>query len=155
MVDIERGEFDWSRMTSLQTGRFGELIAMTAFLRHAFDVYSTEVDERGVDFIARRPDGPFYEVQVKTLRALEYMFMRKSVFPLRDSMLACFVLLLDGVAPRLFLIPSLAWRQPDALLVERNYEGLKSQPEWGVNLSKRNLSMLDRFDFDQAVESLG
>jgi hypothetical protein len=68
-------------MSRLQVGRYGEMAAMMAFLVHGFDVYSTEVDERGIDFVTRRTDAPFYEVQVKTLRALDYTFMRKSTFP--------------------------------------------------------------------------
>lgn len=141
-------------MSRLQVGRYGEMAAMMAFLVHGFDVYSMEVDERGIDFVTRRPDAPFYEVQVKTLRALDYTYMRKSTFPLRGSMLACLVLLLDGQPPALFLIPSVAWQQPTPVLVDRDYEGLKSPPEWGISLSQRNLPLIDQYAFDEVIKGL-
>jgi hypothetical protein len=43
-------------------------------------------------------------------------------------------LLEPGRRPQLYLIPSLDWQTPDAVLVDRNYEGAASAPEWGVNL---------------------
>jgi hypothetical protein len=33
-------------------------------------------------------------------------------------------------SPSLYLIPFIAWNQPDSLLVSRDYEGKKSKPEW-------------------------
>jgi hypothetical protein len=152
--DTEPLGLRWGHMSKMQTGRYGEMAAMMAFIAHGFDVYSTEVDERGVDFICRRPDGSFYEVQVKTLRALDYAFMRKAVFPLRDSMVLCLVLLLDGEAPALYLIPSMAWATPDAMLVDRDYEGLKSAPEYGISLTKRNMALLEQYEFDRAIRPL-
>jgi hypothetical protein len=39
--------------------------------------------------------------------------------------------------------------------VSRDYEGLKSKPEWGLQLSHRNLSMLESFAFGVLIETLG
>ena len=42
----------------------------------------------------------------------------------------------------------------DALLVNRDYESKKSKPEWGLNLAKTNMSLLDRFSFEKIVPTL-
>ncbi len=57
----------------------------------------------------------------------------------------------DGELPSLYLIPATDWRSPNALLVDRDYEGLKSRPEWGINLSRRNLGLLEQYGFDRAI----
>jgi len=64
------------------------------------------------------------------------------------------VLLEENQPPDLYVIPATAWRFPNALLVSRDYEGLKSKPEWGVQLSGRNRPLLAPYGFDAAVLSL-
>lgn len=34
------------------------------------------------------------------------------------------------------------------------YEGKKSKPEWGVNISRKNMSLLHPFAFDTTVKTL-
>lgn len=56
--------------------------------------------------------------------------------------------------PALYLVPSISWLKPNALFVSRDYEGKKSEPEWGLNLSRRNLYLLDPFAFENVVKDL-
>ena len=53
----------------------------------------------------------------------------------------------DGELPNLYLIPTVEWHRPNALLVGHDYEGLKSKPEWGLNLSHKNLDLLEQYKF--------
>jgi len=46
------------------------------------------------------------------------------------------------------------WSEPNALLVSHEYPGKKSKPEWGLNLSQKNLPLLAKFSFDMAVQDL-
>ncbi len=147
-------KYDWDRLNHLQLGRYAEYYAKMEFTLYGFDVYTSEVDDRGIDFVIRRDVDRYYDVQVKSARRLNYIFIRKDVFALRDSLLAAVVLFQRYELPQLYLIPSIAWQQPDALLVSRDYEGKKSKPEWGFNLSQRNLPLLERFAFDRIVQTL-
>jgi hypothetical protein len=52
------------------------------------------------------------------------------------------------------MIPSFVWKEKNALFVSRDYEGLKSKPEWGLNISKKNMALLETFRFEQVTESL-
>jgi len=47
---------------------------MAEFLRWGLEVYSTEVDERGIDLLVRNNAGNIYDVQVKSSRNLNYIF---------------------------------------------------------------------------------
>ncbi len=112
-------------------------------------------DDRGIDFIIRKQVDRYFDVQVKSVRGFNYVFMRKSTFDLRPTLLLAFVLLSEGRAPDLYLIPATAWMALNALFVGRDYgEGKKSPPEWGLNLSARNLHLLEPYRFDQVVASL-
>lgn len=60
----------------------------------------------------------------------------------------------DGFLPDLFLIPSVVWKTPNKVFVSRDYEELKSEPEWGINISERNIQKLEPFRFDLTVRDV-
>lgn len=124
------------------------------FTLHSFDVYSAEVDDKGIDFVIRKSEGCYYDVQVKSARGLSYIFFHKEKLIPRENLLAAVVLFSDGAEPTLYLIPSTVWLEPNALFVSRDYEGKKSKPEWSLALSKRNLALLAPFSFEDTVGSL-
>lgn len=144
----------WSALTSQQVGRYAEYFVKMEFTLYGFDVYSAEIDDKGIDFVVRRDTQTYYDVQVKSARGLNYIFLRKDKFELRPNLLAAVVLLADGQSPALYLIPSLTWEQPTALFVDRNYVGGKSEPEWGLNFSQRNMAALEPFRFENMVDAL-
>lgn len=121
---------------------------------YGFQVYETEVDDRGVDFVTRYMRGPFLEIQVKALRSKGYAFMEKSKFRPDDRLYLALGLLHEGHPPDLYLIPSSVWLIPDAIFVDRNYDGLKSRPEWGVNVSKKNIGALEPYLFASSIERI-
>ena len=71
----------WNSLNTQQIGAYAEYFVKMELTMHGFQVYSTEVDDRGIDFVARRESGPFIEVQVKSLRSMGYVFMQKTKFP--------------------------------------------------------------------------
>jgi len=135
-------------------GRYAEYFVKMEFTLFGFDVYAAEVDDRGIDFVIRKGDNSYYDVQVKSVRRLNYIFFPKDKFRPRANLLAAIVLFFNGEVPQLYLIPSTAWLEPNALLVSHDYEGKKSKPEWGLNLSKKNLLRLAQFAFDEVIQRL-
>ena len=61
------GRYDWSRLDKLQVGRYGEYLAKMEFTLLGFDVYGTEVDNKGTDFVIRRGADRFHDIQVKAV----------------------------------------------------------------------------------------
>lgn len=47
-------EYDWSRLTHLQVGRFAGYFVKMEFTLYGFDVYQAEVDDKGIDFVIRK-----------------------------------------------------------------------------------------------------
>lgn len=147
----------WSRLNRQQLGTYAEYFVKMELTMYGFEVYGTEVDDRGIDFIARWPGDAFIEIQVKSLRATGYVFMPKDKFTPRPSLYLAFVRFEEGRGPDLYLIPSMEWPEQakaGGLFADRSYEGLQSAPEWGLNISRKHLPDLARYGFDTAITKL-
>lgn len=139
--------WDWAKLKPLQVGRYGEYLAKMEFTLIGLDVYGSEVDDKGIDFLLRAEPDRYWDVQVKTIRNMSYVFFQKSKFRIRPNLLAAVVHLVQGKPPACYLIPATAWLEPDGVLVDRDYQEGKSEPEYGINISKKNLPALERFRF--------
>lgn len=146
----------WSRLNTQQVGAYFEYFMKMEFTMYGFEVYTAEVDDRGVDFVARRDKGVFVEVQAKSLRDFGYVFMRKAHFTPSNSLYVALGLLEDGQEPQAFLVPSLVWTTPDGIFVDRNYDGpgQKSAPEWGINFSRKSLEALRQYSLNTMLRRL-
>lgn len=123
------------------------------FTLYGFDVYTAEVDDKGIDFVIRKGQR-YFDVQVKSVRNNNYIFFRKSKFKIRNNLLAAVLLFYPGEPPKAFLIPSLAWRNENSMFKNREYEGKKSPAEWGLNITKTNLQLLNDYHFDKKIEQI-
>lgn len=147
------GKHGWNRLNPLQLGRYAEYFAKVEFTMFGFDVSTAEVDDRGIDFV-REGNDCYYDVQVKSCRGLKYIFFAMDKFSPRTNLLAAIVLFTNGESSQLYLIPSEAGLQPNALLVSHDHGGKRSKPEWGLKLSRKNFPLLRHFFFERVVEKL-
>lgn len=143
----------WKHLNGMQLGKYAEYLVKMEFLKHGIDVFTAEVDDKGIDMVIRIDKNTFHDIQVKSSRKFNYIFMAKSKFELRENLYAAIVLFNDK-SPDFFLIPSTEWKIPNALLRDRDYEGKKSAPEYGINLSKKNLTILETYRFETIISQL-
>lgn len=143
---------NWSKLTGLQLGRYAEYYAKMELTSYGFDVYTSEVDDHGVDFVAKAPNtSTFYEVQVKSVRDYNYTSIQKNKMPeLIGSRLVCYMHFVDGKLPDVFIIPAKAWAEPNAVLVNREY----TKAEWGVNISRKNYHLLDKYKIEVQLPNI-
>jgi hypothetical protein len=146
--------YDWGRLNRFQLGRYAEYMVAMEFTLYGFEVYRTEVDDRGIDYVIRKDGNVYYDVQVKSSRGMNYVFFPKDKFSLRSNLLAAIVLFFQSETPQLYLVPATAWQKLDALLRSNDYVGKKSKPDWGLNISGKNMPLLARFTFDRVVKGL-
>ena len=59
---------DWSKLNNIQLGRYAEYYAKMEFASYGFEVYTSEVDDHGIDFIAKTKNSRYLEIQVKSVR---------------------------------------------------------------------------------------
>ena len=146
---------NWNDLSPLQLGRYAEYFAKMEFASYGLEVYTTEVDDHGVDFIVKDKNGRFCEIQVKSLRGKGYVFTPKSKFDISNKNLYLTLLIFEhGKLPDIFLIPSQAWEVPNDVFVDRKYDkpGQTSKPEYGINISQRNYEILEIFKFEESVK---
>ena len=154
MADEIRPKFDWARLTHLQVGRYGEYFVKMEFTLLGFDVYGTEVDDKGIDLVVRTGVDQFYDVQVKTVSRSKYVYFPKHTFEPRPKLLAALVLLEQGKPPEPYLIPAVSWLNPNELLISRDYVGKTSKPEWGITLTGKSRPLLEEFAFELQAAKL-
>lgn len=147
----------------LHLGRIGELLMQAEFIKNGFDVFSTEVDDKGVDLVVKNEHGEYFDIQVKTSNQT-YVFMRKEVFKPRTNLYVA-LLILDKKENQFFiLIPSLDFKNKllPTFLVDKKYEGvnkkgekLKSAPEYGIYTSNVHLDkIIERYTFSKIIGNL-
>jgi hypothetical protein len=145
---------DWTRLNALQLGRYAEYFAKMEFASYGLEVYTSEVDDRGIDFVVRDLHGRFCEIQVKSIRGMGYAFMQKSKFNIENRNLYLTLLVFEqNRLPDIFLIPSEVWLDPNEVFVDRDYDkpGQISKPEYGVNISRKNWPILERYAFSEQI----
>lgn len=146
-----KDEFGWETMTAAQLGRYGEYYAKMQFARAGLDIYTAEVDDKGIDFVVRASSERYLEIQVKSVRKWNYVYMRKKHLALHPNRFLALVAVVDEQDPHLFMIPTLRWKKPDELFKSYDYEGKKSAPEWGLALSKTKAPKLKPFKLEETL----
>ena len=140
----------WSELNPLQLGKYAEYYAKMEFASYGYDVYTSEVDDHGVDFVIKDGNGKFYEVQVKSILKAKYVFIQQDKIVLDDKHLVCLLCFKDGELPDIYIVPATAWLSPNDALVVRNYSkpGQKSKPEYGINITKKAQPLLEPYRAD-------
>ena len=143
---------NFTSLSPFSIGRIAEYWAKLALTLKGYDVYTSEVDDKGIDFVAKNSLGNFINVQVKSARleSTSYIFIAKKAewenALKRNDLFLALVLFQNNEYPRFYLIPSTAWKKENDLLRDRKYDkGQKSVPEWGLNISKKNLTLLEAY----------
>lgn len=146
----------WSKLSHLQLGRYGEYYAKMEFTSFGFDVYTSEVDDHGIDFVVKSNSGVFYEVQVKSVRNDNYVFIRKDKLVLDDKHLICYIRFNDNELPDCYVFPATVFIDPDgSLFSSKDYVGLKSKPEYGISTKKKeNLKKLQKYKTDHYLDTI-
>ncbi|MGO9499503.1 MAG: hypothetical protein ACLQA5_22755, partial [Solirubrobacteraceae bacterium] len=84
----------------------------------------------------RTPSGRSVEVFVSTQRLGGYVFWTKRRFQPASHRFAAVVLLADAEEPYVYLVPSTEWRSASPPLTNRDNIGKRSEPEYGISLSR-------------------
>jgi hypothetical protein len=131
-----------------------------AFTKAGLDVYTAEVDDKGIDFVIRKSESEYLDVQVKSIRSTQYIYMTKDKFkPSKNLLLALVIFEMDS-EPILLLIPSLDWTEDlknenFSFLTDYDYKDKKSKPEYGIRITKTNIEKIKaNYDFDKRIADL-
>ena len=142
--------YQWSRLNNLQKGSFGEHFAKMEFAMFGFLVFSSEVDDRGIDFVARTLNGDHHDVQVKTITGFNYTFVKESKFS--EKLLICLIVLVEGKPPQSFLFCGSDWgKEASSGLLAKNTYPSSKEPEYGIHCAAKRQPQLDNYRFEAVV----
>lgn len=144
----------WKELNRMQLGRYAEYYAKMEFASYGLDIYTSEVDDHGIDFIVKDKKGIFNEIQVKSLRNKGYTFMQQEKFDLSNkSLYLVLIIFEEDKLPNIYLVPTSAWNNENNMFVIRNFDmGQKSKPEYGVNIVNSNKKILEKYKFEYMVK---
>jgi len=147
----------WSikELNRQKLGTFGEYYAKMVLASYGLSIYTSEVDDHGIDFVAETKAG-FLKFQVKTVRdGTDYVFMKKKNFDVTDkSLYLILIRLVDAEHPAVYIIPAYEWIGSEKLMfVSHDYDGKKSEPEYGLNLSKKNLLEIECYKIEHIIKT--
>ncbi|MBK35563.1 MAG: hypothetical protein CME26_08570 [Gemmatimonadetes bacterium] len=133
---------------------YDEYFAKMEFAMYGYEVYTAEVDDRGIDFVVRGQPGTFYEVQVKTVTDYNLAYINESKFRSDGTFLIALVRLVEAEPPEHYVFRGTDWPDPSGLLVRNLYEGKKSEAAYEVHLATSRMKELQHYRFDDAVARL-
>ena len=144
----------WNELSRMQLGKYAEYYAKMEFASYGLDVYTSEVDDHGVDFIVKDKKGIFNEIQVKSLRDKGYTFMQQEKFDLSNQTLHLILMIFEeDRLPNIYLISTNAWNDKNNMFIIRNFDnGQKSKPEYGVNITNSNKELLEKYKFEYRIK---
>ena len=99
----------YNHLNTVQKGSVGEAFSKLAFTLEGFEVYDTEYDDRGIDFVVRNESGKFFSVQVKATDETSNPFVKESKFEKSEEFILCAVRLLEGEPPKAYLARGSDW----------------------------------------------
>lgn len=133
----------WLQLSNKQLGQYAEYYAKMEFTSYGYDVYTSEVDDHGVDFVAiNLQNDKMYKVQVKSLLRGSYAFIKKDKIKLDEYHLVCLLHFTEGKLPEVYVIPAIAWNEINEVFKDRAHY---KKPEWGINYSKKNIPLLEKY----------
>jgi hypothetical protein len=140
----------WSRLGGSELIAFGKEL-VTKKLERLGCVVDQPSNPRDGKLVVRTGGGRRLDVFVSTQRVGGYVFWTKRRLQLSEHRVAVVVLLGDEPEPAVYLIPTLDWADASPPLTDRDYEGGKSEPEYGVEIGRSATTSLRRYAWTDAT----
>jgi hypothetical protein len=143
-----------SKSKKLKRGHFGECFAAMQLMLHGFEVYKPLVDDRGIDFIIRKPEGVFLEIQVKSITGYDNIKITRNKFkPSNEHLyLVAVQFVKDDVEPEMYIIPATRWAKPDTIFYDSG-EKIK-KPQYGLRLYEQNCDSLQEYKLENYIDKI-
>lgn len=99
--------------------------------------------------------GEKYQIKMRTYNG-NYNFISKNELPeLKDNIFVAVVYWIQNKPSKIFLCPTTLWKDDtNGIFKEKNYEGLSSGAEWGINLTENKISLLEEYEFSKMIAKL-
>ena len=151
-------KFTYDDLHHLAISRIAEYLTKYILTLKGLDVYTTEVDNKGIDFVIRNNQKKYFDIQVKSIRYpnTSYIFIKKEEEwkdnNLRANLILALVVFINNQSPEVYLIPSISFKKETEILKNRKEYKV---PEWGINYSKKNIKLFEPFLIKNSTSQKG
>lgn len=137
---------EWSNLNTAELGKYSKVYIKEKFKEMGFNIIECVNASQNIDFYIKNDDKT-YKFKVKSLRKpnTSYAFIPKDRFDVNDKSLFMVLVMFYKDYASIFIIPAQDWLNENRLLRNREYKGKKSKPEWGLNVSEKNMDLLDDY----------
>lgn len=115
-----------------------------------------DINLGNVDACVKTKD-KYYKFKVKSIRkpSTGYIKIKKKDVDIDDeSLFISTILFYDTGISDIFLIPAADLENDNDLFRNRDYHNLKSTPEWGLNVTEKNMDILNQYKISKVLEKL-
>jgi hypothetical protein len=138
----------WRHLNHMELNLYGKEL-----ITNKLTQLGMSIREHNKDLIAVGPYGVEKRIQVRCIRSsTKYVMLPKSRFDANDvDLILLLIIFHEAIQPEFYWIPSSAFKEPNDLFKDRDHYEV---PEYGMNVSAKNLSLLDKYKLDSTVDEL-
>ncbi|MEM7549491.1 MAG: hypothetical protein AAF363_07450 [Bacteroidota bacterium] len=129
-------------------------------MKAGLEVFASESENRGVDFIIKTPSGKYHEL---FLQPINLDFTRSVKIPkndlgeLKDNLWIVLVFVMKGMEPVLHLIASKVLQSPDNYIFFEHEQGerFKHLSNWEIKVFQKGIGELSKYSLTSMISKLG
>lgn len=147
-------EIDLYSMSNAELGKYAKTFLRDRLKNLGVDLIDYKLD--GADICAKI-EGKYYKFKVKSIRKANtgYIKIKKKGLDIRDaSLFIATILFYNNGISKIFLIPVAELANENDLFRNRDYPKMKSSPEWGLNVTDKNMDILNQFELSKVLKKL-
>jgi len=125
------------------------------YIKQYLNKMNIEYKEKEKSFFEIKISDAIYTLKSRTYNG-HYVLVEKSEIPnLSPNIMIALVEWINDKPSNLYFIPMSEWENSGlTILKDRNYEGLKSKPEWGIDINQTNKHELNQFLANKIIKSI-
>jgi hypothetical protein len=147
----------WKDLNKMQLGRYGEYLVKMELTKAGCEVYTSEVDDRGIDFIVRTPSKTMHTVQVKTVRKAQAIHLDKRNFAVTSSSFLIITWFDNTFGPITLLFDARDWHGSPASEAKylSMYKDKADNDFWVLHLDEKFIATFGhKYAFTSRVEAI-
>lgn len=141
-------------MSTTELGKYAKV-----FLRETLENLGVNVIDykHNEDDICVKAKAEIFKLKVKSIRKPNtgYIKIKKKDIDTQDnSLFIATILFYRDEISKIFLIPVVDLTSDNDLFRDRDYKGKKSTPEWGLNVTEKNMNILNQYELSKMIRML-
>ncbi|MCM0648435.1 hypothetical protein NBE98_08615 [Clostridium swellfunianum] len=141
-------------MSTTELGKYSKVFLRDKLKTLGLDLMDNNLDDAN---ICAKVKDKYYKFKVKSIRkpSTGYIKIKKKDIDTTDeSLFIATILFYNNGISKIFLIPAVDLTKDNDLFRSRDYPKGKSTPEWGLNVTEKNMDTLNQYEISEMLKKL-